>query len=60
MTDPLVLFLYILGRDHLPLGAVEGIMEGHVEPIMQDRLDTTFSSPQLEAWAIDVARRIQS
>lgn len=29
-ADPLVAFLYILMRDHLPVGEVEGIISNHV------------------------------
>jgi len=52
----LVAFLYILMRDKLPSGAVEEIMEKHVEPV-QD-MEITFTNPHLEAHARWLANRI--
>lgn len=54
--DPLVTFLYVLMRDHLTPGVVEGIMLGHVEqgaPMQQ------FSNDWLAAYAVELARRLQ-
>ncbi len=54
--QPLVQFLYILGRDELPLGAIEAIIARHVE--LHPGKDVKYSNPHLEAWAREAAERI--
>jgi hypothetical protein len=53
-NDKLVTFLYILLRDHLPSGVVEGIMINHAEkggtPV--------FSNPFTEGHARELAGRM--
>lgn len=51
--DPLVSFLYILIRDHLPCGVIEDIMLQHVET--KDTNTAMFSNGWLAQYAIDVA-----
>ncbi len=53
--DKLVTFLYILMRDHLPLGEVEGIMMNHIN----DK-ESTFTNGWLANYAKDIARRFQN
>lgn len=53
--DPLVLFLYILMRDHLTPGYVEQIMEGHVEK----RLPASFTNGHLAQYAEHLAKRLR-
>lgn len=52
----LVSFLYILMRDHLPSGAVEGIMENHVKKI--DKKKPVFTNEHLKAHAVELAERL--
>jgi hypothetical protein len=53
--DPLVFFLYILLRDHLPVSVVEGIMQNHVEV---EEKDSEFCDGFLAAYAAKLAQRI--
>ena len=55
-TDPLVSFLYILLRDHLPAGSVEAIMQQHVEAESQQ---TQFTNGYIASYAKDLATRLQ-
>ena len=57
-TDPLVSFLYILARDHLPLGEVERIMKEHVEKVEVG--ETTFSNNFLAEYALALADRMRT
>lgn len=50
----LVAFLYILGRDHLPLGKIEEIMVEHVE---KGEI-YNFSNGALEHYAKHISRRL--
>jgi len=52
--DPLVSFLYILMRDHLPTGVVEGIMKDHVP----DQV-VKFTNGWLANYAKDIAERLK-
>jgi len=55
--DPLVVFLYLLLRDHLPFGEVEGIMMGHIE---NDKLGEGFlSEPTIGRYAKQLAERLR-
>ena len=49
--DPegLVEFLYLLGRDHLPLGVIRGIITAHVLHNPEQKRE--YSDEELEAWA---------
>ncbi len=49
-------FLYILGRDHLPLGVVEKILRDHVESTGDNNL--VFTNEDLAKWAQRVAKRL--
>jgi hypothetical protein len=53
--DPLVSFLYILLRDHLPAGVVEGIMQNHVEV---EEKDSEFCNGFIASYASELAQRI--
>lgn len=53
--DPLVSFLYILLRDHVPAGVVEGIMQNHVEVA---EINTEFCNGFIARYARDVAARL--
>jgi len=55
--DPLAQFLYILTRDEVPVGVVEGILARHVDAT-RAQLEVTFSNPHLEAWARETAARL--
>ena len=58
-TDPLVSFLYILMRDHLTMGAVEGIVQKHVVLEGADDGDgSQFCNGHLAKYAQDVADRL--
>lgn len=54
-NDPLVSFLYILLRDHLPAGVVEGIVRNHVnlDP------ETEFCNGYIAKYAKDLAERLK-
>lgn len=59
--DPLVSFLYILMRDHLPAGVVEGIIQNHVVVEAQDEGpsdESQFCNGYLAAYAKDIAARL--
>lgn len=59
-SDPLVSFLYILMRDHLPAGVVEGIMQKHVVLEGTDDGDESqFSNGFIARYAKDVAARLR-
>ena len=53
----LVEFLYVLGRDHLPLGVVNGIVQNHLADVPD--LERVYSDPQLEEWARRTAEAIE-
>jgi len=52
----LVSFLYILARDHMTVGAIEGLWINHVEP---DRGKSMFTNGWLAQWADDLADRLE-
>jgi hypothetical protein len=54
--DPLVGFLYVLMRDHLTPGTVEGILMEHVERAAEK--ERVFSNGWLAEHAKDVAGRL--
>lgn len=50
----LAVFLYLLARDHLPMGAIESLLreaEREGEPV--------FSTTTLASWALDSAKRLK-
>lgn len=53
--DPLVSFLYLLMRDHLPIGDVEAI----ALEISLDRQPTAFTNGHLARYAKDLAARLR-
>jgi hypothetical protein len=53
--DKLVVFLYVLAREHLPTGKIEQLLTDHIEG---HDLEPVFSSPQLESLARDWERRL--
>jgi len=64
-SDPLVVFFYILLRDHLPAGTVELIMRDHVElplprapSIAEKPTQPAFSNRHVEAYAKEIAKRL--
>lgn len=54
--DPLVSFLYILLRDHLPSGVIEGIMLEHVQ---YGQSDSHFTNGWLANYCKDLAERLR-
>ena len=56
-NDPMVRFLYILMRDHLPVGQVEQIMVEHIEKPPKD--DVVFCNGWLANYAQYTAKRIR-
>lgn len=54
IKDPLVEFLYILMRDHLPVGTIEEIVMKHVRGTK-----TVYSNGWLAEYAQDVAVRLK-
>jgi hypothetical protein len=56
--DPLVLFLYLLGRDTLPVGAVEAIL-GQIE-VAKIAGTSVFTNGWLAEWATNAASRLIS
>lgn len=52
-SDKLVTFIYLLGRDHLPVGEIEEIMKG----ISKDEF--VFSNGWLAKYAQDVKNRLR-
>lgn len=52
--DPLVTFLYILMRDHLPAGVVEEIVERHTY-----HEDMKYTNGWLAEYAKDLAARLK-
>lgn len=50
----LVAFLYILGRDYLPAGALEEVLEKHI-----NGNDPIFTNGFLAGHSIDIARRLK-
>ena len=57
--DKLVQFLYVLLRDHVPSGVVEGIMEGHVEKMSSINGQTYYTNGYLADHALDIAIRLR-
>lgn len=55
--DPLVSFIYHLLRDHLPAGAVEGIMQEH---LAGDMANAQFCNGYLAQYAKDISARLVS
>jgi hypothetical protein len=60
-SDRLAQFLYILMRDYLPSGAVEGIMEKYVERALwpDQTRKAVFSNGYLAEHAKDLAARLR-
>jgi len=56
-TDPLVSFLYILLRDHVPAGVVEGIVQNHVA--VAGGHEAEFCNGFIASYAKDVAERLR-
>ena len=56
MSDRLVMFLYMLARDELPLGRIERIL---VEVEKAGQKTPVFSEPHLASWAANTADRLQ-
>ena len=54
-TDPFVCFLYILMRDHLPLGVVEEIYRDHVAGSTTHE----YTNGYLAGYAKDLAERMR-
>jgi ATP-dependent Clp protease ATP-binding subunit ClpA len=54
-THPLVTFLYLIIRDHLPAGTVEAV----VREVSNDQQPTTFTNGYLAQYAQDLAERLQ-
>lgn len=60
MSPGLVQFLYVLLRDRLPAGDLEEIVRVHVEKARAAGPGpVTFSNPHLEAYARELAARIE-
>jgi hypothetical protein len=55
-NDRLVAFLYVLMRDHLPPGVVEGIVVGHCEAAA-DKV-SQYSNDWVAAYSIELALRL--
>lgn len=55
-NDPLVSFLYILMRDHLPLGKVEEIVMNHAQ---YGQEDSYFTNGWLANYCKDIAERLR-
>lgn len=55
-NNKLTLFLYVLGRDYLPLGSIEAIMKNHVEKSVL--LEVDYSNKYLEKYARSVSDRL--
>lgn len=58
--EKLVSLLYVLMRDEVVPGKIEGIMKGHVEVIARCTGPATYSNQFLEGYARDLAQRILS
>lgn len=56
---PLVIFLYLLARDHLAVGVVEDILMKSTE-IPESRDTTYFTNGWLASWAQDAAKRMHA
>ena len=52
--DKLVTFIYILVRDHIPMGKIESIMQEHVN----DK-EALFTNGYLARYSKDVAKRLK-
>lgn len=65
-NDKLICFIYILGRDYLPLGSMEEIMKNHVEKTQCFGIPTkgpsetkiVYSNKYLEEYARSVSDRL--
>ena len=57
MSERLVAFLYVLMRDEVVSGAVERVMESHIESRPRD-IPRSYSNPHLEAYARELAERL--
>lgn len=53
--DPLVAFLYVMGRDLAPIGSIEGLLE----KIDCKGVDVVFTNGWLAQWARDAANRLR-
>ena len=58
-NDPLATFLYILIRDHLPAGEVEGILKKHIFPDGKKFEGDEFSNGWLARYAKDISKRLR-
>lgn len=58
MNERFVDFMYILMRDHLPCGDVEGILITHVE-YTEGNESSEFSNKGLEKYAREIVKRIE-
>ena len=56
-TDPIVSFMYILMRDHITPGAVEGILQNYV--LIPER-DSQFCNGYLGNYAKDIVQRLRA
>lgn len=54
----LVAFLFVLARDHLPIGAIEAVMENHIGKIVANGNQPLFADGNMANWAIDLAKRL--
>ena len=58
MNDRLTKFLYVLVRDHVPIGVINQIIVEHM-PHAFHQVSISCSDHLLEAWAREAANRIQ-
>lgn len=56
MYDSLQLFLFILMRDHLPLGVVEQIKVEHVQKMRDGKMTFSNSNNPLDDYISELAR----
>lgn len=54
--DKMVLFIYLLGRDYLPLGEIETIMKS----IPPEEKESIFTNGWLANYARDVSKRLKN
>lgn len=56
--DPLVALFYLLMRDRLPTGQVEGVMN-ELRKVSDGRLSVRYTSTQLALYAVELANEVR-
>ena len=58
MSEKLVEFLYLLGRDELPLGVIESLLNKIQTTNIHENKKVIYNNRFLQKWAISIAKRL--